>query len=147
MRVATLLPSATEIVCAVGAQNELVGISHECDYPPGVERLSVLTRPRKALPRRSSDIDREVREILRDALAVYEIELERLRAARPDVVVTQDLCNVCAVSIDDVRQALVGPAREDLVVASCKPTRLAPVWGDGRGHSARSPGRSQELRI
>lgn len=132
-----------------GPKNELVGISHECDYPPGGGRLSVLTRPRKALARRSSDIDREVREILRDALAVYEIELERLRAARPDVVVTPDLCDVCAVSIDDVRQALVGRAREDVVVVvvSCKPTRLAHVWGDGRGHSARSPGRSQELRM
>lgn len=95
-----------------GPKNELVGISHECDYPPGGGRLSVLTRPRKALARRSSDIDREVREILRDALAVYEIELERLRAARPDVVVTPDLCDVCAVSIDDVHRRWSGsPAK------------------------------------
>ncbi len=145
MRIASLLPSATEIVCAVGAQNELVGISHECDYPPGIESLSVLTRPRTALPRRSGDIDREVREILRDALAIYEIDIERLRAARPYVVVTQDLCDVCAVSIDDVRQALVELAREDVVVVSCRPTRLAHVWDDVR-RVGRAVGRAERGR-
>ncbi len=145
MRIASLLPSATEIVCAVGAQDELVGISHECDYPPGIEGLSVLTRPRTALPRRSGDIDREVHEILRDALAIYEIELERLRTARPQVVVTQDLCDVCAVSIDDVRQALVELAREDVALVSCKPTRLAHVWEDVR-RVGRAVGRAERGR-
>lgn len=132
MRIASLLPSATEIVCAVGGGAELVGVSHECDYPAGVERLPILTRPRVALPRASGAIDRTVRDILRDALAVYEIEIERLRAAAPDVIVTQDLCDVCAVSIDDVRRALAELARENVTVVSCKPLRLADVWGDVR---------------
>ena len=78
MRVVSLLPSATEIVCAVGARDSLVGLSHECDYPPGVDQLPVLTRPRRALPRSSGDIDRAIREMLGDALAVYEVELDLL---------------------------------------------------------------------
>jgi iron complex transport system substrate-binding protein len=142
MRIASLLPSATEIVCAVGGRDELVGVSHECDYPAGVERLPVLTRPRVALPRASGAIDRTVREILRDALAVYEIEIERLRAAAPDVIVTQDLCDVCAVSIDDVRRALAELARENVTVVSCKPLRLADVWDDVR-RVGRAVGRAE----
>lgn len=132
MRIASLLPSATEIVAAVGARDDLVGVSHECDFPTGVERLPVLTRPRVALPRASGAIDRAVREVLADALAVYEIELDRLREVRPDVVVTQDLCDVCAVSLDDVRRALAELAREDVVVVSLKPGRLGEVWDDVR---------------
>ncbi len=132
MRVASLLPSATEIVCAVGARDELVGVSHECDHPRGVENLAVLTRPRRELPRASGAVDRAVREILQDALAVYEIDLERLREARPEVVVTQDLCDVCAVSLDDVRSALAELSELDAEVVSLRPMRLADVWEDVR---------------
>jgi iron complex transport system substrate-binding protein len=131
-RVASLLPSATEMVCAVGARERLVGVSHECDFPAGVERLPILTRPRKALPKSSGAIDRAVRAMLEDALAVYEVELERLRAVAPDVVVTQDLCDVCAVSLDDVRSALRELAQEDVEIVSLSPLRLADVWGDVR---------------
>lgn len=131
-RVASLLPSATEIVCAVGAEDDLVGVSHECDFPPGVANLPVLTRPRVALPRASGAIDRAVRAVLEDALAVYEVELERLRAADPQVIVTQDLCDVCAVSLDDVRRALSELARADVSIVSLRPTRLRDVWDDVR---------------
>ena len=75
MRVASLLPSATEIVCGVGGRDDLVGISHECDYPSDVAGLPILTRVRRELPSRSGDIDRAVREILVDALTVYSLEL------------------------------------------------------------------------
>ncbi|MEZ5979613.1 MAG: cobalamin-binding protein [Planctomycetota bacterium] len=143
MRIASLLPSATEMVCAVGARDELVGVSHECDFPHGVERLPILTRPRKALPRASGAIDRAVREILEDALAVYEIELERLESVRPDVVVTQDLCDVCAVSLDDVRAALSKLAREDVAIVNTRPGRLADVWDDVRRIGA-ALGREEE---
>jgi len=132
MRIASLLPSATEMVCAVGARDELVGVSHECDFPAGVEALPILTRPREALPQKSGAIDRAVRDMLRDALAVYEVEVERLREVAPDVVVTQDLCDVCAVSIDDVRSALRELAREDTTIVNLRPTRLADVWEDVR---------------
>src|SRR5262249_46040360 len=91
MRIASLLPSPTEIVCALGARDELVGVSHECDFPEGLGALPVLTRARLRPVRTSKAIDREVRALLADALAVYEIEEERLAAVEPDVIVTQDL--------------------------------------------------------
>ncbi len=131
-RVVSLLPSATEMVCAVGARQDLVGVSHECDFPAGVESLPHLTRPRRVLPHGSGAIDRAVRSILTDALSVYEVEVERLRELRPDVIVTQDLCDVCAVSLDDVRRALRELAREDVEIVSCTPMRLADVWDDLR---------------
>src|SRR5438477_3342792 len=105
VRIASLLPSATEIVCALGARAELVGRSHECDFPPGVDDVPVLTSARIEPLHSSKAIDRAVRDVLADALAIYRIDLERLREARPDVIVTQDLCDVCAVSLADVRSA------------------------------------------
>ncbi|MEM6672859.1 MAG: cobalamin-binding protein [Planctomycetota bacterium] len=132
MRIASLLPSATEIVAIVGGRDELVGVSHECDFPAGVDTLPVLTRTRTELPRSSGAIDRAVREILQDALTVYEIELDVLREAQPDVIVTQDLCDVCAVSLDDVRKALAELVREDAQIVSLSPGRLADVWNDVR---------------
>ncbi len=128
-------------MCALGVRDELVGVSHECDHPPGVERLTVLTRPRRALPRGSGAIDRTVREIVRDALGVYEIDLDRLREAQPQVVVTQDLCDVCAVSFDDVRRGLAEISRRDVEIVSLRPKRLADVWDDVR-HVGRALGRA-----
>jgi iron complex transport system substrate-binding protein len=134
MRIASLLPSATEIVCALGAREELVGRSHECDYPPGIEEVPVLTSARIGPIRTSRGIDTAVRDVLRDALAVYEIDIEGLRKAGPDVIVTQDLCDVCAVSLDDVRSALARlaprPGRKGAAIANLHPTRLADVWTD-----------------
>jgi iron complex transport system substrate-binding protein len=131
MRVASLLPSATEIVCALGAQDTLVGVSHECDFPAGVADLPALTRARLKPVTTSRDIDTEVRAILQDALAVYEIELDRLATARPELIVTQDLCDVCAVSLDDVRAAVAKLAqRDDIRIVNLHPMRLGDVWDD-----------------
>jgi iron complex transport system substrate-binding protein len=129
-RIASLLPSATEIVCAVGAQSELVGVSHECDFPLGVEARSVLTRARLRPLSTSRALDAEVRSVLEDALAVYEVELDRLALARPDVIVTQDLCDVCAVSLDDVRAAIARLGLEGVTIVNLHPTRLDDVWSD-----------------
>src|SRR5262245_7064323 len=115
-RVASLLPSATEIVCALGAERELVGISHECDFPPSVAGRRVLTASKVIRRGTSGEIDRDVRRVLRDALAVYDVDVEGLRAADPDVVVTQDLCDVCAVAFDDVVAALRSLARDDVAI-------------------------------
>ena len=131
MRVASLLPSATEIVCALGAQDTLVGVSHECDFPAGVADLPALTRARLKPVTKSRDIDTEVRAVLQDALAVYEIELDRLATARPELIVTQDLCDVCAVSLDDVRAAVAKLAqRDDIRIVNLHPMRLGDVWDD-----------------
>lgn len=132
MRVASLLPSATEIVCAVGARDDLVGVSHECDYPADVAGLPILTRVREELPARSGDIDRAVREILVDALTVYSLELEHLEAVNPEVIVTQDLCDVCAVSVDDVKAGLNELSKGEVRLVSCSPTRVMDVWNDVR---------------
>ncbi|HJK96005.1 MAG TPA: ABC transporter substrate-binding protein [Polyangiaceae bacterium LLY-WYZ-14_1] len=147
MRVASLLPSATEMVCAVGGADSLVARSHECDFPAEVAELPALTRPRRMLPRSSAEVDRVVREIVADAVAVYEVDVEGLRAARPDLVVTQDLCDVCAVSFDDVRSALCAIAQTDVAICSLKPTRLRDVWDDVRrvGAALGVPDRGEEV--
>src|SRR5215510_14830044 len=131
-RVASLLPAATEIVCAVGAEADLVGISHECDFPDAVRSLPALTRARVHPVGASREIDREVRRVLQDALAVYEIELAQLEAARPDVIVTQDLCDVCAVSFDDVCAATARLVHQPIRIVNLHPTRLDDIWADIR---------------
>lgn len=156
MRIVSLLPSATEIVCAVGAQDELVGVSHECDFPELVRGLPVLTGPRVAAPGTSAAIDRAVRDVLRDALSFYTIDQQKLAALSPDVIVTQDLCEVCAVSIDDVRSAVARLARRDGVgIVTLHPTRLRDVWDDvervgdalGRAPAARHARAELERRV
>jgi iron complex transport system substrate-binding protein len=106
MRIASLLASATEIVCALGLEDRLVAISHECDYPP-----RILDRPRVSLPRfdptglSSGAIDAAVRAALADGGSVYAIDETALRAAAPDLILTQDVCAVCAVPTALARQA------------------------------------------
>ncbi|MCR9159162.1 MAG: ABC transporter substrate-binding protein [Nannocystaceae bacterium] len=131
MRIVSLLPSATEIVCALGAQADLVGTSHECDYPPQVQSLPRLTRARIDLGGDSLAIDNAVRHVIRNALSIYAVDESRLAALRPDVIITQDLCEVCAVSLDDVRSAVARIAqREEVKLVSLSPTRLDDVLGD-----------------
>lgn len=133
MRIVSLLPSATEIICALGAKDELVGRSHECDFPPGLEHLPVLTSARIGALPSSKAIDAAVRDVLRDALAVYEIDIETLKQVRPEVIVTQDLCDVCAVSLDDVRAAVARLAGREVAVANLHPMRLDDIWADMLG--------------
>lgn len=131
MRIVSLLPSATEIVCALGCADQLVGISHECDFPPAIRDRPVLTRARIAAHATSREIDAAVREVLRDALSIYEVDDAALAALAPDVIVTQDLCEVCAVSLADVRAAVARLAhRTEVAIVSLRPTRLADVLGD-----------------
>jgi iron complex transport system substrate-binding protein len=129
-RIVSLLPSATEMVCALGMRDSLVGVSHECDFPADVVGLPVMTRTTLRKLPRSADIDRDVRALVRDVLAVYELELDRLREAAPDVIVTQDLCDVCAVSYDDVCAAARELANPDLRIVNLHPKRLADIRDD-----------------
>lgn len=131
MRVVSLLPSATEIVCAVGAGEALVGRSHECDFPAAIADRPALTSARIATDGGSRAIDQAVRAVIRDALSIYAVDEQRLAALAPDVVVTQDLCEVCAVSLDDVRRAVARLAQRDAVeIVSLRPTRLGDVLDD-----------------
>jgi len=106
MRIVSLLPSATEIVCALGLSGNLVGRSHECDYPPQVAALPALTAPRFNPEGSSVEVDRRVKSILENALSVYRVDADRLMALRPDVIVTQSQCEVCAVSERELNSAL-----------------------------------------
>src|SRR5215510_10559785 len=125
LRIVSLLPSATELVCALGAEGSLVGISHECDFPERIRSLPVITRSRIDVGGSSRAIDAAVREVIRDALSIYAVDDQRLAALAPDVIVTQDLCEVCAVSLDDVRAAVARLAHHDQIqIVSLRPTRL-----------------------
>lgn len=105
MRIVSLLPSATEIVCALGLQNQLVGVTHECDYPAGVSRLPWVTRTLIPHDAGSADIDALVRSRLRTQEALYNLDMPLLESLRPDLIVTQALCDVCAVADDEVQAA------------------------------------------
>jgi len=156
LRVVSLLPSATELVCAVGAEAALVGISHECDFPPSIRDRPVLTRSRLEHGGSSAVIDRAVRALVGEALSIYAVDEARLGALAPDVIVTQDLCAVCAVSLDDVRSAVARLARRESVeIVSLSPTRLGDVLADvervgvalGCAEAAKETRRMLEARI
>jgi len=130
-RIVSLLPSATEIVCALGAEPQLVGISHECDFPASIRDRRVVTRSRIDVHATSRAIDAAVRTVITEALSIYAVDDDALAELAPDVIITQDLCEVCAVSVDDVRAAVARLAGRDQVqVVSLSPTRLADALGD-----------------
>src|SRR6185436_16746442 len=130
MNVVTLLPSATEIVCALGHEASLVGRSHECDFPPSVKRLPALTAARLPVDAPSGEIDRAVKSLLAQALSIYQVDADRLAALKPDLVVTQSQCDVCAVSEAEVVHALAEVAGTSPRIVSLAPRRLEDVWQD-----------------
>ena len=132
MRVVSLICSATEIVCTLGRGGDLVGRSHECDYPPEVSALPALTAPQFELGGSSGAIDTRVKDLLRDGLAIYRIDADLLRDLRPDVIVTQDQCEVCGASLADVEAAVCDWTGADVRIVSCRPLGLADVWTDIR---------------
>lgn len=132
-RVVSLLPSATEIVALLGCVDDLVGVSHECDFPRAVRDLPVLTSSRLKDLGTSRGIDMDVRRLVSDVLSIYSVDAAALQEARPDIVITQDLCEVCAVSINDVQAALARLAHcEAVELVTVSPTRLGDVLDDVR---------------
>ncbi len=129
-RIVSLLPSTTEIACALGFQPALVGRSHECDFPLGVEGLPVLTEPKLDANASSARIDDRVKRLIRDGLSVYRVDAEKLRELRPSVILTQDQCQVCAASLRDVEEALAAWLGERPRIVSLNPSGLADVWND-----------------
>ncbi|HEX4537583.1 MAG TPA: cobalamin-binding protein [Candidatus Acidoferrum sp.] len=129
MRIVSLLPSATEILFALGLDAEVVGVSFDCDFPPHVSQRRVVVDSRipQGLP--SLEIDRRVREYVERGESLYVVNAEALRELAPDLVVTQDLCLVCAASPDDLAVVLANFEKRPRVL-SLNPRNLGDVWDD-----------------
>ena len=127
-RIVSLLPSATEIVAALDGFDRLVGRSHECDHPPGVEALPVCCNPRIDINAAGNEIDRQVKQRLAEAISIFEVDHRRLSELQPDLVLTQDQCEVCAVSLADVEAALARSTGLSTRVLSLAPADLADTW-------------------
>lgn len=106
MRVVSLLSSATETVCALGLEKYLVGISHECDYPESIRHLPVVSKARLNPLAPADLINSQVEDSINRGLSLYQVDTELLAKLKPDVILTQDQCEVCAVSLKDVESAV-----------------------------------------
>lgn len=128
MRIVSLLPSTTEIVCALGLENDLVGITHECDYPESVASKPRLTASRISHETMSSaEIDHAVRSQLDGHGSIYDLDESRLRELKPDLILTQELCEVCAVSYKTVERA-ARMFEAEVKVVSLEPNTIADIF-------------------
>ena len=128
MRIASLLPSATEIVCAIGLQDELVAVTHECDWPPAVVGKPVVTRSVHDLAEVSSrDIHARVTASMHGGSSLYELDEDALAATEPDLILTQELCHVCAVSYREVNE-VARRIDADITVVSREPTSIEGIF-------------------
>ena len=132
LRILPLISSATEIVHALGLGQFQVGRSHECDFPPSVLSLPVCTRPAIEVDGSSAEIDALVKDRLRRALSVYEVDAELVTRLAPTHIITQTQCEVCAVSLADVERALQADFATDARIIALEPYALADVWADIR---------------
>jgi iron complex transport system substrate-binding protein len=132
MRIVSLIASATEITCALGLREALVGRSHECDSPADVIRLPALTSATFDTGLSSRGIDTAVKDLVRDGLAVYHVDRDNLRTLRPDVILTQDQCEVCAASLKDVEAAVCDWVGQPVNIISLRPNCLEDIWADIR---------------
>src|SRR6266568_1152506 len=140
MRIISLLASATEMVAALGSLDQMVGRSHECDYPPEVVALPVVSTVQIDINTSSAQIDAQVKQLAQEkrepedpalkALSIYAIDIDKLQELRPDVIFTQTQCEVCAVSERDVIQAITHLTGLQPLVVSLSPYRLQDVWED-----------------
>ena len=129
MRIVSLLPSATEIVCALGLDDHLVGVSHSCNFPSDIAGLPNVTSTHVPYDQASDVIDAYVREHLTGHEALYDLDIDTLHELQPDVVVSQALCDVCAVATGDVVTALEGlPSKPELI--DLTPSTLDDVFDD-----------------
>lgn len=142
MKIVSLLPSATEIVYALGLGDDLVAVSHECDFPPEARSKPRITRALVDSNQPSETINREVREKLHEAGTLYDLDFELLERLQPDLILTQQLCSVCAVSYDYVKDAVKG-LRHSPRVVNLEPMRLQDIFENIRT-VARMTGRSEQ---
>lgn len=152
MRICSLLPSATEVIALLGLSDELVGISHECDYPPSVRSVPIMVEP--MIPPHglaSADIDQQVRQLVASGQQLYRLKDNLLRQARPDLVLSQDLCHVCAVTPGQLHDALSSLPHQPTVL-TLNPRTVHDVIddvvriGDAAGRSAEGHRLAAQLR-
>ncbi|MGA8405564.1 MAG: cobalamin-binding protein [Candidatus Acidiferrales bacterium] len=129
MRIVSLLPSATEILYALGLGDSVVGVTHECDFPPAAAKKPPLIRPRVDPHAPPAEIDRQVRELVERGESIYAVDAELLASLAPDLIVTQDLCHVCAASPDDLATALTRLPKLPQVL-TLTPHSIGDVWQD-----------------
>jgi iron complex transport system substrate-binding protein len=130
VRIVSLIPSATEILAALGLTDAIVGRSHECDYPPEIENRPVCTQARLNTDATSGEIHDKVNNLLQSALSIYQIKIDVLEKLQPTHILTQDQCDVCAVSLKEVEQAVVTLTKNSPKIISLQPNLLQDVWAD-----------------
>src|ERR1700683_5653830 len=131
MRICSLLPSATEILYALGLGDSVVGVTHECDFPAEASKKPALIRPRVDPHAAAGEINRQVSELVARGESIYAVDAELLRSLEPDLIITQDLCHVCAASPDDLATALTRLPKKPRVL-TLTPRSLRDVWNDIR---------------
>ena len=144
MRICSLLPSATEVIASLGLCDELVGISHECDYPPSIKHLPIMVEP--MIPPHglaSADIDRQVRQLVASGQRLYRLNDELLRQVEPELILSQDLCHVCAITPDQLQNAIGSMPRQPTVLTLNPSTVLDVIddvvrIGDAAGRSRKA---------
>jgi len=131
MRICSLLPSATEILFALGLEDSVMGVTHECDFPLAASKKPALIQPRLDPTAPAAVINQRVSEIIQLGESIYAVRDDLLRAIEPDLIITQDLCHVCAASSDDLATALSKLKKQPRIL-TLAPHTLADVWGDIR---------------
>ena len=129
-RVLSLLSSTTEVVYALGCEDQLVGRSHECDYPHAVMTLPICTKPKFNVDGSSIEVDRQVKSILQNALSVYYINEDLLKELKPDIILTQSQCEVCAVSEKDVKSVVKNITGINPDIISVEPNSVKDIFKD-----------------
>lgn len=130
VRIVSLIPGGTEILAALGLVDNIVGRSHECDYPPEIQNRPICTQARLDSNAPSSEIHNEVNDLLQSALSIYQIKTDVLEQLQPTHIVTQDQCDVCAVSLHDVEKAVATLVHSKPQIISLQPNVLEDVWAD-----------------
>ncbi|MFE1745874.1 cobalamin-binding protein [Coleofasciculus sp. H7-2] len=130
LKIVSLIPSATEILAILGLTDAIVGRSHECDYPKEIQNLPVCTQPKFNPEGTSPEIHDRVTDLLQSALSVYQVKTDVLEQLQPTHILTQAQCEVCAVSLSEVEQAVATLTRSQPQIISLQPNFLSDVWAD-----------------
>ena len=129
-KIVTLIPSATEIVAFLGLKNSIIGRSHECDYPHGLNHIAKLTSPKINVDGTSGEIDKQINVILENSLSVYKVDVPKLKELNPDCIITQAHCEVCAVSFAEVENIVSKNLNKNIKIISLQPNTLNDVFND-----------------